>query len=77
MKVWYCKLATVAAQLMEALEVAFELPQGSFLHRMTDEKNAGEARFLHYPSIDIREMRKGIVSRIWPHFDLGVSSLQS
>lgn len=75
MESWYEKMEQVAAQLMEVLECAFHLPRGSFLEKMTHENNASEARLLHYPSIDIREIRKGGVSRIWPHFDLGVITL--
>lgn len=75
MEAWYEQLANVAARLMEALEVAFRLPTGSFLDKMTKEANAGEARLLHYPAIDMEEIRKGSTSRIWPHFDLGVITL--
>lgn len=61
--------------IMEALEVAFGLPNGAFLHRITHEGNASELRLNHYPAIDIEEIKRGGVSRIWPHFDLGVITL--
>ncbi|KAL9006071.1 MAG: hypothetical protein Q9188_001198 [Gyalolechia gomerana] len=75
MESWYEKMEQVAARLMEALEHAFQLAPGSFLDRMTHEKNASEARLLHYPAIEIQEINQGAVSRIWPHFDLGVITL--
>lgn len=75
MESWYEKMGKVAAHLMEALECAFDLPEGSFLDKMTREKNASEARLLHYPEIDMMDINKGAVSRIWPHFDLGVITL--
>ncbi|KAL8897653.1 MAG: hypothetical protein Q9207_007103 [Kuettlingeria erythrocarpa] len=75
MESWYEKMEQVATELMEALEYAFHLPRGSFLDKMTHEKNASEARLLHYPAIDMQEINKGGVSRIWPHFDLGVITL--
>ncbi|KAL8786522.1 MAG: hypothetical protein Q9213_002749 [Squamulea squamosa] len=75
MESWYEKMAEIAGHLMEALEHAFVLPPGAFLGRMTHEKNASEARLLHYPKIDMADINKGGVSRIWPHFDLGVITL--
>jgi len=68
-------LERVSATVMEALEVAFNLPRGMFLDRITHEGNASEMRFNHYPAIDINEIRGGGISRIWPHFDLGVITL--
>ena len=68
-------LEGVSAQIMEALEIAFGLPSGSFLDRITHEANASEMRLNHYPAIDVQEIKGGGVSRIWPHFDLGVITL--
>ena len=68
-------LEGVSTQIMEALEVAFGLPCGAFLDRITRESNASEMRLNHYPAIDVQEIRSGGVSRIWPHFDLGVITL--
>lgn len=68
-------LEGVSASIMEALEVALKLPHGAFLDRITHEGNASEMRFNHYPGIDIKEIKRGVVSRIWPHFDLGVITL--
>ncbi|KAL9020094.1 MAG: hypothetical protein Q9180_008657, partial [Flavoplaca navasiana] len=75
MESWYDKMEAVAGHLMAALEQAFGLPPGALLDRMTHEKNASEARLLHYPAIDMAEIKQGAVSRIWPHFDLGVITL--
>lgn len=69
------KLEHVTAWILKALEVALNLPQGSFLDRITHRGNASELRLNRYPSIDIEEIKGGSVSRIWPHFDLGVITL--
>lgn len=68
-------LEGVSANIMEALEVALKLPPGAFLDKITHERNASEMRFNHYPAVDIKEIKQGRVSRIWPHFDLGVITL--
>ena len=71
----FTKLEEVASQLMKALEIAFELPEGAFVNKITKEGNASEARLNHYPAIDIQEIKRGGTNRIWPHFDLGVITL--
>ena len=68
-------LEAVASQLMMALEMALKLPRGAFLDKITHQGNASELRLNHYPAIDIQEINGGAVSRIWPHFDLGVITL--
>ncbi|KAL9127031.1 MAG: hypothetical protein Q9217_004020 [Psora testacea] len=68
-------LEQVAARLMSALELAFQLPDGAFLEKITHEKNASELRQNHYPAIEVEEIKRGAISRIWPHFDLGVLTL--
>ena len=65
----------VAGQIMAALETAFSVPPGTFNRLITHEANASELRLNHYPAIEIAELKKGAVSRIWPHFDLGVITL--
>ncbi|KAL8967157.1 MAG: hypothetical protein Q9183_003042 [Haloplaca sp. 2 TL-2023] len=69
------KLEQVAGQLMAALEVAFQLPAGAFLDAITHDHNSSEFRLNHYPAIEVDEILRGKVSRIWPHFDLGVITL--
>lgn len=68
-------LQGVAADLMAALELAFGLPQGAFVDLMTHQGNASELRLLHYPAVEVEKIKTGNVSRIWPHFDLGVITL--
>jgi len=65
----------VATQIMAALELACELPPGTFLEKTTHRYNASEMRLNHYPPIESAEIESGTVSRIWPHFDLGVITL--
>ena len=71
----FTTLEGVASQILEALEVAFDLPYGEILTKITPQANASEMRLLHYPAIDVNEIRAGGVSRVWPHFDLGVITL--
>ena len=71
----FVKMEQTSTSIMEALEAAFDLPSGAFLNRITHEGNASEMRLNHYPAIDINEIKRGGVSRIWPHFDLGVITL--
>ena len=68
-------LKGISATIVEALEMALKLPRGTMLDKITHEGNASEMRVNHYPAIDVREIRGGGVSRIWPHFDLGVITL--
>lgn len=68
-------LEQVAARLLSALELALHLPDGAFLQKTTHEKNASELRQNHYPAIEVEEIKRGSISRIWPHFDLGVLTL--
>lgn len=65
----------IAAQILEALESALSVPSDTFNRLITHEANASELRLNHYPAIDIAELKKGTLSRIWPHFDLGVITL--
>lgn len=62
-------------RIMQALEVALELPTGTFTERIASDVNASELRLNHYPPISLSDMRKGNVNRIWPHFDLGVVTM--
>ena len=63
------------ATIIEALEVALKLPHRSFLDKITHSHNASEFRLNHYPAMSVETLRAGRVSRIWPHFDLGVITL--
>ena len=78
MEATFEKFEKVAEHIVRALEVAFDLPDRAFLERITHEGNEGsssEFRLNHYPAIDVKEIKCGRVSRIWPHFDLGVITL--
>lgn len=68
-------LEQVSANIMDALEVALKLPSNTFRSKITNAHNASEMRLNHYPSISMAELHHGDVSRIWPHFDLGVITL--
>ena len=68
-------LEQTAATIMSALEDAMAVSPGTFLSSITSAKNASELRLNHYPAIPVRELNSGSVSRIWPHFDLGVITL--
>lgn len=71
----FATFENVAAQILEALETALSVPPRTFNRLITHEANASELRLNHYPAIDVAELKKGDVSRIWPHFDLGVITL--
>ena len=75
MEAFFEFLEGVAADLMAALELAFGLPQGVFVDLITHQGNASEMRLNHYPAIEVEQIKAGNVSRIWPHFDLGVITL--
>lgn len=60
-------------QLMEALEVATDLPAGELTDRCAG--HASELRLNHYPATPVDKMREGKASRIWPHTDFGVITL--
>ena len=75
MEAFFEDLEGVAADLMAALELAFGLPRGAFVDLITHEGNASDMRLNHYPAIEVEQIKTGKVSRIWPHFDLGVITL--
>lgn len=71
----FSSLEQTAATIMSALEDAMAVSPGTFLSSITSANNASELRLNHYPAIPVRELNSGSVSRIWPHFDLGVITL--
>jgi len=75
METTFTQLERTAASIMSALESALALAPGTFLSSITHANNASEMRLNHYPAIPAREIHSGSVSRIWPHFDLGVITL--
>ena len=70
----YLTCEAISGQILSAMELGLGLPAGAFTNMCTHEANASEFRLMHYPPIDLAEMRKG-QNRISPHFDLGVITL--
>lgn len=66
----YSALQRASKMIMEALEMAFDLRGGSLTSRCCN--GADELRLNHYPAVDVGEINKGQINRIWPHTDLGV-----
>lgn len=69
----YAKFQSIVADILEALELGMGVQSGSLTSKC--KKHASEFRFVHYPSIDARILQDGMVSRVWPHYDIGVLSL--
>ena len=72
MESFYKECERVSLQLLEALELSMDLPAATFQDRI---HNASELRMNHYPPISTKTLDQGKVSRIWPHFDLGVLTM--
>ncbi|MCJ1434192.1 hypothetical protein MMC27_003559 [Xylographa pallens] len=75
MESFYHLMEHRTADLLAALEEAFGAAPGTFNNKVTRAANASELRLNHYPPIITDTLRSGNVSRIWPHFDLGVITL--
>jgi len=75
MESFYLLMEQRTAELLGGLEEAFEAKPGTFNNRVTHANNASELRLNHYPPVPADTLREGKVSRIWPHFDLGVITL--
>ncbi|KAJ5837024.1 gibberellin 20-oxidase [Penicillium robsamsonii] len=67
---FYVRSHQAALLILEALEMGLNLPAGVLKSRCGG--CASELRLNSYPEIDIEELRRGKVSRIHPHADLGV-----
>ncbi|RHZ66409.1 hypothetical protein CDV55_104884 [Aspergillus turcosus] len=63
----------ISLGLMEALEIGFELPRGTFTDRCNGD--ASELRLNHYPAISAAKLKDGTTHRIWPHTDFGIITL--
>jgi isopenicillin N synthase-like dioxygenase len=70
---FYDRSLHISFALMEALEIAMQLPKGSFLQKC--QGHASELRLNHYPTITVKTLQEGRTSRIWPHTDFGVITL--
>ncbi|KAK4150309.1 2OG-Fe(II) oxygenase-like protein [Chaetomidium leptoderma] len=75
MEEFYFEMEQATAELLGWLEEGLDVSQGTFNNLVTHEKNASELRLNHYPPVPASLLRGGQVSRIWPHFDLGVITL--
>lgn len=75
MERFYFEMERATAELLEWLEEGLGAPRGTFNNLVTHESNASELRLNHYPPVPASLLRSGQVSRIWPHFDLGVITL--
>lgn len=75
MEATFVSMEQVCDSILEALELALNLPPGSFRDRCTHKNNASEFRLNYYPPISVDTLRGGKVSRIWPHFDVGLVTL--
>ncbi|KAH9862933.1 hypothetical protein J1614_010746 [Plenodomus biglobosus] len=72
---FYFEMERAAAEIIGCLEEGLGCSPGTLNGLITHESNASELRFNHYPPVSASLLRGGQVSRIWPHFDLGVITL--
>ncbi|KAK3903172.1 2OG-Fe(II) oxygenase-like protein [Staphylotrichum tortipilum] len=75
LEAFYFEMEQATAELLGWLEEGMGAPQGTFNNLITHQGNASELRLNHYPPVPASLLRGGHVSRIWPHFDLGVITL--
>ncbi|KAL2159577.1 hypothetical protein VTH06DRAFT_2146 [Thermothelomyces fergusii] len=75
MEAFYFEMERVTAELLGWLEEGLGVPRDTFNGLVTHERNASELRLNHYPPVAASQLLSGRVSRIWPHFDLGVITL--
>lgn len=67
MEAYYEKSHKVALEILGALELAMDLPRGSFVNLCGGCK--GEMRMNYYPETSVAKLRADNVRRIWPHTD--------
>ncbi len=58
---------------MSACEVGLHIPEGTLVNSCIPP--ASELRILHYPSVSIETLKKGLIKRAWPHTDFGIITL--
>jgi isopenicillin N synthase-like dioxygenase len=63
----------ITFDLLEALEIGMNLTPGSFTSKCV--RSSSEFRMIHYPPITVEDTQGGLISRAWPHYDIGVISL--
>jgi isopenicillin N synthase-like dioxygenase len=62
----------LALQLMRAVEIVMQVPEGNFTKRCMPD--ASELRLNHYPAVTSQGLDVGNTNRIWPHTDTGLFS---
>ncbi|ENI02702.1 hypothetical protein COCC4DRAFT_200687 [Bipolaris maydis ATCC 48331] len=73
MEQYFIKSQHLSLQLMEALEIALDLPKSALVNRC--EGHASEIRMIYYPETNVKELADGKSKRIWPHTDFGILTL--
>ncbi|EUC34386.1 hypothetical protein COCVIDRAFT_40399 [Bipolaris victoriae FI3] len=73
MEQYFIKSQHLSLQLMEALEIALDLPKSALVDRC--EGHASEIRMIYYPETNVKELADGKSKRIWPHTDFGILTL--
>ncbi|EHK21337.1 uncharacterized protein TRIVIDRAFT_93146 [Trichoderma virens Gv29-8] len=73
MEAFYQQCNDVCLTLMHALEVAWEIDDGSLVARCIP--SATDMRLTHYPEITVDELQSGRTTRIAPHTDFGPITL--
>jgi isopenicillin N synthase-like dioxygenase len=63
----------ISTDILQALEQGLQVPAGSLTAKCA--KGSSEFRFIHYPPLLVKEAQEGMISRAWPHYDIGVISL--
>lgn len=69
----FLQFQEVCLELMRAMEVGLEIPEGSFVDRCIPASS--ELRLNHYPTTDLAKLAEGKVKRTWPHTDFGIITL--
>ncbi|PWY80873.1 Clavaminate synthase-like protein, partial [Aspergillus sclerotioniger CBS 115572] len=73
MEAFYRKCDNICLTLIEALEVAWGIEDGSLVARCVPSST--DLRLTHYPAIPVEEMHSERTSRIAPHTDFGPITL--
>jgi isopenicillin N synthase-like dioxygenase len=72
METQYETLQTLAMQLMRAVEIGMQVPEGTFTERCIPD--ASELRLNHYPAVETQGLDVQTTLRSWPHTDTGLFS---
>lgn len=73
MQDFYEECSQASSELLTVLANALGLPLDAFGERCTN--HASTLRSNHYPTIEVKQLESGQVSRVWPHYDFGIISL--